>query len=100
MTMGDISSEEASVQVSTISGHASQTVLYVVTVIFTIIACLAIIARLFARVFVAKQAGSDDAFIFTAGVFSIAFCITTYKQTEYGMVSQQHMLFCQNLENI
>lgn len=98
--MGEISSEEASVQVSTISGHASQTVLYVVTVIFTIIACLAIIARLFARVFVAKQAGSDDAFIFTAGVFSIAFCITTYKQTEYGMVRQQHTLFHQNLENI
>jgi uncharacterized membrane protein HdeD (DUF308 family) len=62
-------------------------VLYVVTVIFTIVACLAIVARLCARTFVAKQPGSDDAFIFIAGILSIVFCITTYKQTEFGMVS-------------
>ena len=72
-------------QRSTISGHASQTALYVVTVIFTMLACLAIIARLCARTFVAKQAGVDDSFIFIAGIFSVAFCITTYKQTQYGM---------------
>lgn len=77
--------EETAIQVSTISGHTSQLALYVVTVIFTIVACLAIIARLCARTFVAKQPGSDDALIFIAGVLSIAFCITTYKQTEFGM---------------
>jgi hypothetical protein len=77
--------KETAIQVSTISGHTSQLALYVVTVIFTIVACLAIIARLCARTFVAKQPGSDDALIFIAGVLSIAFCITTYKQTEFGM---------------
>jgi hypothetical protein len=77
--------EETAIQVSTISGHTSQLALYVVTVIFTIVACLAIIARLCARMLIAKQPGSDDALIFIAGVLSIAFCITTYKQTEFGM---------------
>jgi hypothetical protein len=77
--------EETAIQVSTISGHTSQLALYVVTVIFTIVACLAIIARLCARTLVAKQPGSDDALILIAGVLSIAFCITTYKQTEFGM---------------
>jgi VanZ family protein len=77
--------EETAIQVSTISGHTSPTALYAVTVIFTIVACLAILARLVARTFVAKQAGSDDALILTAGILSIAFCITTYKQTEFGM---------------
>jgi hypothetical protein len=77
--------EETGIQVSTISGHTSPLALYVVTVIFTIVACFAIVARLCARTFVAKQPGSDDALILTAGVLSIAFCITTYKQTEFGM---------------
>jgi len=86
--MADIYPEDTAIQVSSISGHTSQAVLYVVTVIFTIAACLAILARLCARTFVAKQAGADDALIFIAGILSIAFCITTYKQTEYGMVSE------------
>jgi hypothetical protein len=38
-----------------------------------------------ARSFIAKQASSDDALIFIAGILSIAFCITTYKQTEFAM---------------
>jgi hypothetical protein len=77
--------EETAIQVSTISGHTSQLALYVVTVIFTVLACLAIVARLFARTFIAKQPGSDDVLILIAGILSIAFCITTYKQTEFGM---------------
>lgn len=86
--MADIYPEDTAIQISSISGHTSQAVLYVVTVIFTIVACLAILARLYARTLVAKQPGSDDAVIFIAGVLSIVFCITTYKQTEFGMVSQ------------
>jgi lipoprotein signal peptidase len=38
--------EETGIQVSTISGHTSPLALYVVTVIFTIVACFAIVARL------------------------------------------------------
>lgn len=76
---------DRSIQITSISGHTSQATLYVVTVIFTIVACLAILARLCARLFVAKQPGFDDALIFIAGILSIAFCITTYKQTEFGM---------------
>lgn len=83
--MAEMDIEEVAAQRSTISGHASQLSLYVVTVIFTILACLAIIARVCARTFVAKQAGFDDGLILVSGVFSIVFCITTYKQTEYGM---------------
>lgn len=83
--MAEMDIEAIAAQRSTISGHAAQTSLYVVTVIFTAVACLAILARLFARTVVAKQAGTDDGFIFISGIFSVAFCITTYKQTEYGM---------------
>lgn len=86
MTDMGIYPDDTGVQISSISGHTSQAVLYVVTVIFTVAACLAILARLCARIFVAKKTGSDDAFIFIAGILSIAFCITTYKQTEFGMV--------------
>ena len=85
--MADIYPDDTGIQISSISGHTSQAVLYVVTVIFTIVACLAILARLCARTFVAKQPGSDDAFIFIAGILSVVFCVTTYKQTEFGMVS-------------
>ena len=85
--MTDIYPEDTAIQISSISGHTSQAVLYVVTVIFTIVACLAIVARLVARILVVKQPGSDDAFISIAGILSVAFCVTTYKQTEFGMVS-------------
>jgi hypothetical protein len=85
--MTDVYPEDTAIQISSISGHTSQAVLYVVTVIFTIVACLAIVARLVARILVVKQPGSDDAFISIAGILSVAFCVTTYKQTEFGMVS-------------
>jgi hypothetical protein len=83
--MADAYHEESSSQHSTIAGYASQTSLYVVAVIFTLIACLVVLGRVYARTVVAKQAGLDDALIMLSGVLSVIFCITTYKQTEFGM---------------
>lgn len=83
--MAQIYDEDFSSQHSTISGYSSQTSLFVVTVIFTALACLVILGRLYARIFIAKQAGLDDALIFIAGIFSLAFGVTTWKQTEWGM---------------
>lgn len=83
--MADAYDEEFSSQHSTISGYASQTSLYVVAVIFTLIAGLVVLGRVYARTFIAKQAGLDDILIMLSGVLSITFCITIYKQTEFGM---------------
>jgi hypothetical protein len=83
--MADAYDEEFSSQHSTISGYASQTSLYATAVIFTMIACLVVLGRVYARTIVAKQAGLDDAMIMLSGVLSVIFCITIYKQTEFGM---------------
>lgn len=68
-----------------ISGHASQEAVYGVCVAFTLVMCLIVIARLCTRTFIAKQTGADDALISVAGVFSLIYCITTYRQAETGM---------------
>lgn len=83
--MADAYDEDFTSQHSTISGYASQTSLYAVAVIFTLIAGLVVLGRVYARTFIAKQAGLDDVLIMLSGVFSIIFCITIYKQTEFGM---------------
>ena len=71
--------------VASISGHASQNAVYAVCVIFTLFMSLMVIARMCTRYFIAKQTGIDDAFIVLAAVFSLMYCIGTYKQAETGM---------------
>jgi len=51
-----------------ISGHAYPGAIQASAVIFTVIAGLAIVARLYTRVFLSKQIGLDDAFITVSGV--------------------------------
>jgi len=70
---------------TSISGHASQNALYAVCVIFTILMALMVIARMCTRMFIAKQTGLDDGFIVVAAVFSLMYCITTYRQAMEGM---------------
>lgn len=68
-----------------ISGHASQEAVYGVTVAFTLVMGLIVIARMFTRAFIAKQTGADDALISVAAVFSLVYCIGTYRQAMMGM---------------
>lgn len=71
--------------ITSISGHAPQGAIFAVCVIFTLIMAFVVIARLCTRALIAKQTGVDDGFIAVAGVFSLLYCIMTYKQAEEGM---------------
>lgn len=59
-----------------LSGHASGEAVIGVTVALTILAAIAVSARLFARLAVVHNAGLDDGFIFAALLLSIATTIT------------------------
>ncbi|KAK5110883.1 hypothetical protein LTR85_000693 [Meristemomyces frigidus] len=55
-----------------ISGHASQSSVYGVTIFFTVVSCLVVLARLLTRMLIVRQPGADDAFISAACVRAIA----------------------------
>jgi hypothetical protein len=63
-----------------ISGHAPGPAVIGVTLALTILAAVAVFARLFARMIVVRNAGFDDAFITAALLFSIATTVTMILQ--------------------
>ena len=71
--------------ITSMSGHASQSAVYAVCVTFTLFMALIVVARICTRTLIAKQTGLDDAFICVAAVFSLMYCITTYHQAMQGM---------------
>jgi hypothetical protein len=71
--------------ITSMSGHASQSAVYAVCVTFTLLMGLIVIARICTRTLIAKQTGLDDGFICVAAVFSLMYCITTYNQAMQGM---------------
>lgn len=71
--------------ITSMSGHASQSAVYAVCVTFTLFMSFIVIARIYTRTLIAKQTGLDDGFICVAAVFSLMYCITTYNQAEQGM---------------
>jgi hypothetical protein len=71
--------------ITSMSGHASQSAVYAVCVIFTLFMGLIVIARICTRTLIAKQTGLDDGFICVAAIFSLMYCITTYNQAMQGM---------------
>jgi hypothetical protein len=74
-----------------ISGHAPGSAVSGVTLAMTILAAIAVSARLFARLVVVRNAGVDDGFITAALLFSIATTITMVLQG----ISQNLHLFLQ-----
>ncbi|KAK5175061.1 uncharacterized protein LTR77_000198 [Saxophila tyrrhenica] len=68
-----------------LSGHASGTAVVGVTIGMTVLAGLAVFARLFARIFIVHNAGVDDGFITAALLFSIATTVTMCLQVKWGM---------------
>ena len=59
-----------------LSGHASGDAVVGVTIGMTVLAGMAVCARLFARVVIVSNAGVDDGFITAALLFSIATTVT------------------------
>lgn len=55
-----------------ISGHADPSAVLAVTITFTVLAGVAVLLRLYSRLFIARSAGWDDAFICFALVWTIA----------------------------
>jgi len=77
------------------SGHASGEAVVGVTIGMTVLAAMAVIARLATRVGIVRNAGIDDAFITVALLFSIATTITMILQVNNGMGRHQDSLSLQ-----
>ena len=66
-----------------LSGHASPLAIIVVTIVWTAIAVIAVLLRLFCRVAIARNPGWDDLFIGIAACLAIGLEIGTCYQ---GMI--------------
>ena len=62
------------------SGHAPGSAVVGVTIAMTVLAAMAVFSRLFARVWIVRNAGLDDGFIVSALVFSVATTVTMILQ--------------------
>ncbi|CZT22918.1 uncharacterized protein RCC_08625 [Ramularia collo-cygni] len=74
------------------NGHASGTSVVAVTVTFTALAATFVACRTYARLRIARNAGSDDVSIVFAMLFALGTTITMLFQVKYGMGRRQASL--------
>jgi len=69
-----------------LSGHADASAIIAVTVTFTAIAGIAVLLRLYSRIWIARSAGWDDIFICFALMWTIAQTVAVCFQGQYFKV--------------
>ncbi|KAK3067215.1 hypothetical protein LTR53_016044 [Teratosphaeriaceae sp. CCFEE 6253] len=65
-------------------GHASGTAVVVVTLVFTAMAIVASLLRVYTRTVIGRNGGYDDGFIICATILSIALTVCTVLEIHYG----------------